>query len=204
MFASEFIQKGTVIFQEAPLLGGGPNWLQGEALFTLLPDRKKRAFLDLHSYCKCHQTPCTETPLMKTYDVNSYTPESAGLGAAKVYEATSRINHACIGNTARDFTKTGNIIILSVEDIPKDSELTIDYIGAGAFPVATRRKYLHHDYGFHCMCWACLSDRKLSLTSLFAQKKWFKPDQLANAEVLGEKTPEELAAKRLFVSGTSS
>jgi len=44
----QFIKKDTVIFQEAPLIAGGPQWLQKEASFMVLPEEKKRAYMSLH------------------------------------------------------------------------------------------------------------------------------------------------------------
>lgn len=87
----------------------------------------------------------------------------------------------------------GNIIIFSVTDLVKGSELTIDYLGTGAVPVATRRMTLLHAYGFHYICWACLSNRTISWAFLLGKKKLVKPEQLANSEIFGGTTAEELA-----------
>jgi hypothetical protein len=47
VFATQFIKKGTTIFQEAPLIRGGPQWLEKEAAFMLLSKEKKRDFMAL-------------------------------------------------------------------------------------------------------------------------------------------------------------
>jgi hypothetical protein len=192
-FAMQFIKKDTVIFQEAPLIAGGPQWLQKEASFMVLPEEKKRAYMSLHSYCKCQQIPCIETPFSKIYNANNFEVRDTGENA--VYKVASRINHACIPNAFRRFTKARNIVLFSAEDIKKGNEITLDYVGAGALPVSMRRQYLADKFGFYCRCKGCVGNKTLYSTLV---EKGFKdlsiPVEVTTPEVLGEQNAEELAA----------
>jgi hypothetical protein len=86
-----------MIFQEAPLLRGGPNWLEKEAAFMLLSEDEKRYFMAFHSQCSCHQSPCIEKSFIKIWDVNSFElMHELGLGNVAIYKVASRINHGCI------------------------------------------------------------------------------------------------------------
>ncbi|KAE9381539.1 hypothetical protein N431DRAFT_476350 [Stipitochalara longipes BDJ] len=136
VFATQNIKKGTAIFQEMPLIQGGPYWLQKEAAFMLLPAGKQRDFMAL---CK-----------------------RVGHDNARVYKIASRINHACFANTSQTFTTAGNIVISSIEDIKKSEKLTIDYIGVSNFAVSFRRAALQFQYGFRCFCKGCVHNKVLS------------------------------------------
>lgn len=167
----------------------------------VLSDEKKRDFLALHSQCNCHKTPCEETLFMTIWDVNSFEltgfevenisgPENLG-----VFKVASRINHACIPNASRRFTKAMNIVIISSEDIKKGDEITIDYEGACSVPVAMRRAHFLEKYGFHCRCRGCVSSNVLPWSAML--KEWEgvkKPIEVTTPEILGEQTVEEVAA----------
>ncbi|KAH8814170.1 hypothetical protein F5882DRAFT_485684 [Hyaloscypha sp. PMI_1271] len=174
VFAIQLIKKGTIIFQEVPLIRGGQNWLDKEAAFMLLPEAKKRDFMALHNRCNCHKSPCQETTLMRIWDVNSFDLASIGQGNVGVFKVASRINHACFPNAFRRFTKDGNIVIIYSEDIKKGCEITLDYSGVCGVPVASRRKYLLETYK--------------------------RPVEVTTTEILGEKTTEELDALAGFKS----
>jgi hypothetical protein len=196
VFAAQFIKKGTMNFQEAPLIRGGPQWLEKEAAFMLM-SKEKRDFMALYSQCNCHQSPCKETPLMKIFDANSYRPEGIGRDNAMVYKITSRINHACFANVTRRFNKARNIVIFSIEDIKKEDELTIDYLGAGAVPVPMRRAILQQQYGFHCRCRGCVNNKILPMDASLRELQdiWQQNiGEYPSREILGEETAEELAA----------
>ncbi len=160
LFATQPIKKDTVIFQEAPLINGGAEWLQKEASFMVLSEAKKRDYMSLYSYCKCHESPCKETPFMKIYNANNF--EVRNTGTNVVYKIASRINHACIPNAFRRFTKAGNIVLFSTENIKRGEEITLDYVGAGAAPVSMRRQYLSDKFGFDCRCKGCLGNKTMS------------------------------------------
>jgi len=127
----------------------------------LLSRDKKKDFMALH--CNCHKSPCKETPFMKIRDVNSYSSEGIGYENVMVYKVASRINHACFPNTSRMFTKTGNIVISSTEDIKKGEALTIDYIGTNSMPVSLRRVFLQRQHRFHCYRRGCVGNKVLSM-----------------------------------------
>ena len=201
VFAIQLIKKGTIIFQEVPLIRGGQNWLDKEAAFMLLPEAKKRDFMALHNRCNCHKSPCQETTLMRIWDVNSFDLASIGQGNVGVFKVASRINHACFPNAFRRFTKDGNIVIISSEDIKKGCEITLDYSGVCGVPVASRRKYLLETYGFYCRCRGCIGNivEKLDVwLDLIEDIK--RPVEVTTTEILGEKTTEELDALAGFKS----
>ena len=195
VFAIQFIKKGTIIFQEVPLIRGGQNWLDKEAAFMLLPEAKKRDFMALRSRCNCHTSPCQETTLMRIWYVNSFELASIGQGNVGVFMVASRINHACFPNAFRRFTKDGNIVIFSSEDIKKGCEITLDYSGACGVPVAFRRKCLLETYGFYCRCRGCIGNIVEPLDVLLNLNEDIKrPVEVTTTEILGEKTTEELDA----------
>lgn len=193
LFATQFIKKDTVVFQEAPLIAGGPQWLQKEASFMVLSEEKRRAYMSLYSCCKCHQTPCIETPFSKIYNANNFEVRDTGENA--VYKVTSRINHACMPNAFRRFTKAGNIVLFATEDIKKGDEITLDYVGAGSASVSTRRPYLADKFGFYCRCKGCVGNKKLS-SALVEQRmqELSIPIEVTTPDILGEQSAEELAA----------
>jgi hypothetical protein len=159
----------------------------------VLPEEKKRAYMSLYSYCKCQQIPCIETSFSKIYNANNF--EVRDTGEIAVYKVASRINHACIPNAFRRFTKAGNLVLLSTEDIKKGDEITLDYVGAGAASVSTRRPYLADKFGFYCRCKGCISNKKLSSALVEKRVKDLSiPVELATKEILGEQSAEELAA----------
>jgi hypothetical protein len=127
----------------------------------LLSEDKKKDFIALH--CNCHKSPCRETPFMKIRDVNSYSSGGVSHENAMVYKVASRINHACFPNTSGMFTKAGNIVISSTEDIKKGEELTIDYIGTNSIPISPRRVFLQRQYRFHCYYRGCVGNKVLSM-----------------------------------------
>lgn len=138
VFAIQDNKKDTVIFQEAPLISGGPDRLDKEAAFMLLSEAKKQDFMALHSRCNCRKSPCEETQLMRIWAVNSFDLVSLGSGNLGLFKIVSRINHSCLPNSVRRFTNTGNIVIIASQDIKKGEEITIDYVGAGWLPVSKR------------------------------------------------------------------
>jgi hypothetical protein len=201
VFAIQLIKKGTIIFQEVPLIRGGQNWLDKEAAFMLLPEAEKRDFMALHNRCNCHKSPCQETTVMRIWDVNSFDLASIGQGNVGVFKVASRINHACFPNAFRRFTKDGNIVIISPEDIKKGCEITLDYSGTCGISVASRRKYLLEKYGFYCRCRGYIGNIVEQLDvwlNLIEDIK--RPVEVTTTEILGEKTTEELDALAGFKS----
>jgi hypothetical protein len=201
VFAIQLIKKGTIIFQEVPLIRGGQDWLDKQAAFMLLPEAKKRDFMALHNQCNCHTSPCQETTLMRIWDVNSFELASIGPGNLGVFKVASRINHACFPNAFRRFTKDANIVIISSEDIKKGCEITLDYSGACGSSVASRRKFLLERYGFYCRCRGCIGNIVEPVDVLLNFIGDIKrPVEVTTTEILGEKTTEELDALAGFKS----
>jgi hypothetical protein len=138
---------------------------------------------------------------MRIWDVNSFELTSIGPGNFGVFKVASRINHACSPNTSRRFTKDGNIVVISSEDIKKGREITLDYIGAPGSSVAERRKPLLIKYGFYCRCSGCVGnivepvDVLLNLIDDIE-----RPVEVTTTEILSEKTTEELDALAGFKS----
>ena len=188
-----------MIFQEVPLLRGGPDWLDKEAGFNKLPTAKKQDFMALYSQCNCHKSPCEETPVMRIWDVNSFELESIGPGNYAVFKVASRINHACFPNAFRGFTKDGNIVIIASEDIKIGQEITHDYDGAASIPVDFRRKHLQKKYGFYCRCRGCVGN-KVSPMDVFIREldEMKKPVEVITSEILGQHSSEELASMASF------
>jgi hypothetical protein len=73
LFARVPIKAGTEIFREGPLSPVlSRDWLAIEASIMVISEEKRQKFFALHSQCKCGQTPCKETPVMKLWDTNSF------------------------------------------------------------------------------------------------------------------------------------
>jgi SET domain len=191
VFATRLIPKDKIIFQEAPLIIGGPDWLDKEASFMVLSEEKQRDYMDLHSYCNCQNSTCTETPFMRIWDINSFEVPTVGQGHSAVYKIASRVNHACLPNARYRFTKTGNIVFFALEDIAKGDEITHDYINVGLYPKSARRQHLSNKYGFYCRCRGCATNA-VYLSRVNADIKI--PVRIITPEILGERTAEESAA----------
>lgn len=165
IFATKFIKEGTQLFQEFPLLWGGPEWIEKHLSFGVLSQERQDKMMALYKQCHCKKMPCTETELMKVFNVNGYEANPMRkLGEKRqsvVYEISSRFNHSCIPNVSRKLiVNEMRFIAFARNDIRKGEELTMDYIGA-CREVKWRRDRLRFIYGFHCTCAACISGVEL-------------------------------------------
>jgi len=196
VFATTFIKKGTAIFQEVPLIIGGPSWLDKEASFIALGEEKQRDFMALHSRCYCGKTPRKETEFQRIWDDNSFdVSKVAAKGHIAVYKIASRLNHACIPNAQRRYTKNGNVVMLATKNIKQGDEITINYIGSYSLPVPIRRQLLFQKFGIHCDCRGCIENTVLPLSRLLASvEDSLMTADFATPEILGEHTAEEVAA----------
>ncbi|PSS22175.1 hypothetical protein M430DRAFT_57530 [Amorphotheca resinae ATCC 22711] len=168
LFARRPIDKGTVIFKEAPAIEGAQSWLMGEAKFMTLSETKKKAITDLQSRCRCRKVPCIESKLTKLFYLNAFDISAQHLMNRHeaiqttkffyLYTTAARINHSCVPNTAYGFTKNKEIFIEALKDIDQGKELTIDYIGAHG-ETSFRRKILKDVFGFHCRCTSCRNNK---------------------------------------------
>ncbi|CZR53462.1 uncharacterized protein PAC_03340 [Phialocephala subalpina] len=169
MFAVKDIAKGTEILREEAIFKGSKNWFSKHAMFTLLPDDKKREFMPLHSQCNCGKAECLETDFQKVWDANSFEitlipalPLPTEYAGPFVYLVASRINHDCAPNTSRGFTNKCQVVFRANKDIKAGEEITTDYSGLGIDPVASRRQHLTEKYKFLCGCKACSNNKQLS------------------------------------------
>jgi hypothetical protein len=202
LFATRPIPKGAEILREAPMIKGG-LWLSIEASFKVLPKEKQERFLALHDYCNCKQSPCQESPLMRVWDVNSF---ETGLGvtmtsetdfqnnSSAVYEIASRINHACIPNTSRGFTKEGDIVFRAAHPIKAGEEITTYYIGCAGSAQA-RRQLLSSKYGFFCRCKACINNSMFSVIAFHRQNQSFEAPP-TGIQLIGKPTATQIEAEK--------
>lgn len=201
MFALRFIKNGTEILREDAILKGAKNWLCKEALYMVLPAHKKQAFDALYSRCNCGKTRCTETPLMKIFEVNSFDANEHNLtvdGAPQIYLTASRMNHDCIPNTARGYTEEQYIVFRAIRDILPGQEITTDYVGALGSTKYRQERTLKM-WGFVCKCLSCIASRTFSIEftrRVLAMSKV----TTSGTKVVGKATSAELAKEREVIT----
>jgi hypothetical protein len=173
LFATTTIKSGTEILREEPIFKGSTNWFSKHAMFNLLPEDKKRSFMDLHSQCNCGKQNCEETEFMKIWDSNSFEVTvipplalPAYYAGPFVYLLSSRINHDCAPNTVRGSTNKCQVVFRAIKDIEAGEEITTDYMGLGFLPVSSRRQQLLEKYQFKCICLTCTKNVQLSTADI--------------------------------------
>lgn len=176
LFATTTIKKGTDVLCEEAIFKGAQSYWSKHAMFNVLPEDRKRAFMDLYSQCNCGKEKCIETDLMKIWEANSFEvttipplPLPLGYAGPFVCIIGSRINHDCSPNTSRGFTKKCQIVFRAITDLQAGEEITTDYVGLGPLPAAARRQRLLDKYKFNCLCSACTNNVQIPMTKAFAQ-----------------------------------
>lgn len=100
------------------------------------------------------------TPLKRIAAVNSYDAESVdGMHRSRLSLFFSRTNHSCAPNAIARFRSdvhTGRIVLHAATDIPKDTEITFNYLDDDWEGVGHRRRTLRKHYGFDCACRLCM------------------------------------------------
>ena len=76
-----------------------------------------------------------------------------------LYPLQSKVNHSCSPNCFLLWNRDSTVQLVAMEEIPKGTELTINYLGdkSDAYSGARRRRWLRENYGFDCACVACRS-----------------------------------------------
>ena len=78
--------------------------------------------------------------------------------AEGAFRLVTKFNHSCRPNCLAHFDmQAGQMVIITTEDIPQGSELSINYISERQWhlPTDQRRSILQKRYGFWCMCPRC-------------------------------------------------
>ena len=77
-----------------------------------------------------------------------------------LYPLQSKVNHSCSPNCFLLWNRDSTVQLVAMEEIPKGTELTINYLGdkSDAYSGARRRRWLRENYGFDCACVACRSE----------------------------------------------
>ena len=216
VFAKQSIKSGAEIFREAAIVPNERNYFCVEACVDILPEGKKKKFMALQSKCRCGQSPCKETEVMKIFLENVFeiSPDESSNGQrhSLVYEIAARVNHSCLPNSIYGFTKDLYISFRAIKNIKAGEEITFDYMDAESHSVRElRRNWISYYRGFRCCCHACSRDlgipagselstsstkqsRKTRMTSQesLAEMAMFEK-QNPHTEVLGKHTEAELA-----------
>ena len=86
-------------------------------------------------------------------------PEGLGNLSRSVYLGLSWMNHSCFANCALvSTTDTDTLELITVVDVKKGEELTINYLGSASLmePTAWRREILRGRWDFFCDCLICI------------------------------------------------
>lgn len=105
--------------REAPLiLVDVAHWLPVEAAIAQLPEEKKSAFMALHAVCMCKKTPCEENDVMQRWDNNSFEINFQDNELGNILVFIWRLNHSCLPNAGRGFTKDLSITFRALVSLP--------------------------------------------------------------------------------------
>ncbi|CZR53491.1 uncharacterized protein PAC_03370 [Phialocephala subalpina] len=199
MFATRNIPKGSEILREAPMIICGAPWLSREALFALLPEEKKNAYMALENRCRCGEDPCGETLVQQIWETNSIpVTDAMEDGQTILYEYASRANHSCVANAVCLFTKQFEVIFWAAKDIMKDEEITREYTGAFGF-AENRQIGIAKKFGFECLCEACIASEEIPddrLKEVIELLKMIEKGSPTTTETVNKRTPEQVQAEK--------
>lgn len=186
LYARQNIQRGTIIFEEDPLVATPPNTNEfrylREALEKLTAEQRN-AYYQLHFD---HQKAGADQDekAISIFDLNNVTIGSGDAHGCGVFRQYSRLNHSCTPNVDIGFGETEKLTVRAIRTIRAGEELTTTYINAvqGA---EQRARALRH-WGFECKCSACDGENAAS-----SNKRRLRMSSILNAFKIMRKSDEE-------------
>ena len=154
LFASRDIIKGERILVDKPFFVVPKPYDSGKILshFERMPLALRQQYTALH--CPPRYDAPHLTDVMRIFEANSF-----NIGdASALFGTATRFNHSCLPNTYYSWRTTQREIVFhSMDQIPRDAELTICYSWPPFSTRLERRAELRF-YDFHCTCVACDPD----------------------------------------------